>query len=434
MKLRPFELVLAVGFGVLALVAMVLMATYRPNSQSAPTMITGSVLIWGFLDSQAVYSVLEPLTFTDISLRDVRYVQKDPATIDIELLTALADGVGPDILLIPHEKLVQYRSRIQPFTYNEFPLPDFTRSYVDGAEIFAMLDGIYAVPIVVDPIVMFANRDILSTYNFVNPPTTWEAMVNEYIPTLVQRNFNREILRSPLAFGEHRNVQNSFQILSLLLLQRGSLLVTEESLGRYNIRLNQTRDGDAIALARVLEFYTNFANPSNALYTWNRSLPPDRNAFVSEDLVFYFGKASEARGIALQNPNLNFVVAEVPQGATVTIRRTYGTFYGLALLRNSQNKFGARTVMQLLSSESAQNSMATALGIAPVSRNLINIGSNDRFGRVAYTSATVARGWWSPDPKQTEAIFQRTIEDILANRVRATGGASDIINRLQSVY
>lgn len=434
MKLRPFELVLAVGFGILALAAMVLMATYRPSNKNDNVVQTGSVLVWGFLDSQAVYAVLEPLTREDVSLRDVKYVQKNPVTIDTDLLTALADGVGPDIILMPHEKLVQYRPRLQPFTYNEFPLPDFTRSYIDGTEIFAMTDGIYAVPLVVDPVVLYANRDILATYNFVNPPTTWEALVNDYIPTLVQRNFNREILRSPLAFGEYRNVQNAFETISMLLLQRGSLLVNEGATGRYEIQLGRTRDGDTTALARVVEFYTNFANPSNPLYTWNRSQPLDRNAFVGEDLVFYFGKASEVRGIARQNPNLNFTVAEVPQGATATTRRTYGTFYGLAMVRNSQNKFGARRVMQLLATESAQQTMAEVAGMAPVSRNLLEAGSNDRFGRIAYTSALVARGWWSPEPTETERIFQQAVEDILANRVRPTGAASDIINRLSNVY
>jgi ABC-type glycerol-3-phosphate transport system substrate-binding protein len=434
MKLRPFELILALGFGIMAIIAMILMATYQPRSKATPTLVTGTVVVWGVVDRQAIYAVLEPLAREDISFRNVSYVQKSPDTIDSELITALADGVGPDVIILPHEKLIQYRPRLQPFTYNEFPLPDFKNLYIDGAEIYAMSDGVYALPVVVDPIILYSNRDILSTYNFTNPPTTWEGLVNEYIPTLVQRNFNREIIRSPLAFGEFRNVQNAFPVVSTLLLQRGSLLVTEGIAGRYEIRLNQTRDGDSTALARAIEFYTNFANPSNALYSWNRSLPLDRNAFVSEDLVFYFGRASEARGIAQQNPNLNFTTSEVPQGANASIKRTYGTFYGLAMLRSSQNKYGARVVMQVLSSDKAQSILAESTGMAPVSRLLIAQGSNDRFGRVAYTSSLYSRGWWSPSLQQTESVFQQAIEDVLANRARPSGAANDIIDRLSNVY
>lgn len=433
MKLRPFELVLALGFGIVAVAALVLLMTYRPQSQTTQ-IFSGPVSIWGYLDSSVVIGILDELARTDVSIRSITYTQIDPARFDEQFITALADGVGPDVLLLPHEKLVQYRPRLRPFTYDRLPLPDFQRTYIDGAEIFAMTDGVYAIPLVIDPIMLYANRDILATFNFVNPPTTWESMVNDYIPTLVERNFSREIIRSPLAFGEYRNVQNGFAVISLLLLQRGSLMVTEAGAGRYVLALNSTRDGDSTALSRVIDFYTNFANPSNPLYTWNRSLPLDRQAFLAENLVFYFGKGSEARGIARQNPNLNFTVAEVPQGATATTRRTYGTFYGLSIVRNSFNVADAERAIQLLVSEAAQARIATALGMAPVSRALLMAGSNDQYGRAIYNSATVARGWWSPNPRDADSIFATMIEDVLANRTRPTNSAKDAIGRLENVY
>jgi len=433
MKLRPFELVLALGFGILAFAALILMMTYRPANQTVQNF-TQPVVIWGFLDSSAVMGILDELAREDVSIRNVSYTQIDPASFDERFITALADGAGPDVVLIPHEKLVQYRPRLRPFSYDRLPLPDFQRTYIDGTEVFAMTDGIYAIPVAIDPLVLYANRDILATFNFANPPATWEMMVNDYVPTLVQRNFSREIIRSPLAFGEYRNVQNGFAIISLLLLQRGSLMVTEEAAGRYVLALNTTRDGDVTAFSRVVDFYTNFANPSNPLYTWNRSLPLDRQAFLSENLVFYFGKGSEARSIARQNPNLNFTVAEVPQGATATIRRTYGTFYGFAVVRNSQNVAGAERAIQLLVTEAAQTRIASELGLAPVSRNLLMAGSNDVYGRTIYSAATVARGWWSPDPRAVDSIFTTMVEDVLANRARPIGAANDAIGRLENVY
>lgn len=434
MKLRPFELVMAVGFGIMAVAALVMLAMYKPATSRVPATVSAPVLIWGTISSSAVNAVIEGAAKDDPSVRLINYVQKNPDTFDSDLLNALADRVGPDVIIIPHEHLVQYRRRLQPFTYNEFPLPDFRQSYVDGAEIFAMQDGVYAVPLVVDPIVLYANRDVLATYNFANPPATWEAMVNDYIPTLVQRDFNRTIQRSPLAFGEFRNVQNSFAVVSLLLLQRGSLMVQESSAGRYELRLEQTRDGGGTALTQVLDFYTSFANPTNLLYTWNRSLPLDRRAFVNEDLVFYFGKGSEAQTIALQNPNLNFTLSEVPQGATATIRRTYGTFYGLAMMRTANNKTSARQAMTIFSTQNAQQIIANSLGMSPVFRTMVGAGSNDRFGREVYRSALVARGWWSPNLVTTDAILTEAVEDILANRARPTSAASDVSGRLRGLY
>jgi ABC-type glycerol-3-phosphate transport system substrate-binding protein len=433
MKLRPFELVLVTIFGVMGLLALVLLSTYKPPSSRVTPLISGPVLIWGTVDSSAFYDILRPLYETVPDYRKITYVQKDPERFDSDLINALADGVGPDILFLPHELLVQYRGRIQPISYNDFPLTDFRSLYLDGAEIFAMSDGVYAYPVAVDPLVLYWNRDILASYNYLEAPRTWEQLVNEMVPTLIQRDFNRTIIRSPLAFGEYRNVYNAFSVLSLLLIQGGSALVTENERG-YQLRLDEMRAGSGRPFSTAVSFYTGFASPSNALYSWNRSKALDRDEFLAEDLVFYFGKGSEARTLALRNPNLNFSVAEVPQGQAATVRRTYGTFYGLAILRASKNKNDAFQTLQVFGSGDSSRRIANALGMAPAHRTEAMAGSNDVYGRISYTSALVARGWLSPSPVQADGIFTRMVEDVLANRANTSGAASDAVGRLRDAY
>jgi len=433
MKLRPFELVMVTIFGVMGLVALVLLSTYSPPSSRETPIISGPVLIWGTVDSKIFYDILRPLADSVPAYRQISYVQKDATRFDSELINALADGVGPDILFLPHEQLVQYRNRIQPITYKDFPMTDFKSLYLDGAEIFAMSDGVYAYPVAVDPLVLYWNRDILASYNYLEAPKTWEVLVNEMVPTLIQRDFNRTIIRSPLAFGEYRNVNNAFSVLSLLLLQGGSQLVTENGVS-YQLRLDSAQTGGSRPLGAAVTFYTGFASPSNALYSWNRAKSLDRDEFLSEDLVFYFGKGSEARTIALRNPNLNFSIAEVPQGQAATVRRTYATFYGLALLRSSTNKNGAFQAMNIFGSGENGKKIADSLGMVPAHRSQVISGSNDVYGRISYTSALVARGWLSPAPEQVDGIFTRMVEDALANRTSASGAASDAVGRLREVY
>ena len=433
MKLRPFELALIAIFGALGLIALALLSTYKPNPDTTAVSLGSSVTIWGTVDKNAFQQMLRPLVEATPAYSVVSYEQKDPSTFDDELLNALADGIGPDILFLSHEQLVQYRTKIQPFSYTQFPLPDFQNRYIDGTEIFAMNDGVYAFPAVVDPLVMYWNRDILSTYNFITPPATWETVVNETVPTLVKRDFDKTIIRSPLAFGEYRNVTNGFGIISMLLLQGGSKLVMEEN-NTYKLYLNQSRSGAGLPFESAVTFYTNFASPSNPLYSWNRAQPNDRLQFLSEDLVLYFGKGSEASSLATQNPNLNFAMAEVPQGAIATIRWTYGTFYGYALLRSSRNSAGAQIVMQVLGSVTNVEALANALQMAPTYRSSLSTGSNDQYGRIIYSSATVARGWLSPKPTITNDIFTQMVEDVLANRHRPGEAANDAVGRLREVY
>ncbi|MBP9717493.1 MAG: hypothetical protein KBD44_02135 [Candidatus Pacebacteria bacterium] len=432
MKLRPFELVMVTIFGVMGLIALALLSTYSPPASRETPLISGEVLIWGTVDSKAFYDILQPLYDTVPDYRKITYVQKNSTSFDSDLINALADDVGPDILFLPHEQLVQYRSRIQPISYDDFPLTDFRSLYLDGAEIFAMSDGVYAYPVAVDPLVLYWNRDILASYNYLEAPKTWEILVNEMVPTLIERDFNRTIIRSPLAFGEYRNVNNAFSILSLLLLQGGSLMVTENG-ASYQLKLDEAISNGR-PFTNSVAFYTSFASPSNALYSWNRSKALDRDEFLAEDLVFYFGKGSEARTLAQRNPNLNFSVAEVPQGQTATVRRTYATFYGLALLRASNNKNGAFQAMQVFASGDSGKRIADALSMAPAHRTQAMSGSNDVYGRISYTSALVARGWLSPDPKQVADIFTRAVEDVLANRATASGAAGDAVGRLREIY
>jgi ABC-type glycerol-3-phosphate transport system substrate-binding protein len=433
MKLRPFELVLVTIFGLLALVALAMISTYKPPVDTTTATLGNSVVIWGTAPAEAFAAVLNPLKEQIEAYRVVSYVQKDARSFDSELLNALAENRGPDIIFIPHEKLLENRSKIQPVSYESFPLRDFQNLYIDGAEIFALRDGVYAYPVAIDPLVMYYNRDLLATKNIINPPATWEGVVNDIIPALVERDYNRSILRSPLAFGEYRNVNNSFAILSMLLLQGGSAMVTEGD-GRYFLNLNVNANRTGQPFENALTFYTNFASPSNPLYSWNRALGLDRDEFLAEKLVLYFGKGSEARSLGSQNPNLNFDMAEVPQGAQATVRRTYASFYGLALLKSSPNKNGSFTVLQTLGAADRSQVLADALNMAPAHRSTLTAGSNDRYGRISYQSSIVARGWLSPSPTQTNEIFGQMVEDVLSNRARPSESANDAVSRLSELY
>ncbi len=434
MNLRPFELFLVIGFGLLGLLALGLLATYKPPADTTAVALGGPVDIWGTLPESAFYQTLEPILETQPAYAAIRYTEMNPETFDADVLNALAEDRGPDLLLLPHEEIVAYRSKLQPIPYENFPERDFRNLYVDGAEIWKFSDGIYGYPLAIDPLVMYWNRDILSSKNVLSAPKSWEAIVNDIVPTFVERDFNRNITLSPLAFGEYRNVTHAAEIIAMLTIQGGSSLVEEGTEGRYRLLLNQTPERNRTPLEAAVTFYTNFASPSNPLYSWNRARPIDRDAFLSEDLILYFGKGSEARGLAAQNPNLNFDIAEVPQGAAATVRRTYGTFYGLSLLRSSDNKQGAYIAMQLIGAADFSSAYADRIGMAPAHRTSLASGSSDTYGRIIYATAVVARGWLSPRPAAVDSIFTQMVEDVLANRRRPTDAANDAVGRLSQEY
>ena len=219
----------------------------------------------------------------------------------------------------------------------------------------------------------------------------------------------------------------------MLLLQSGTKGVIEDN-GEYKVLLQTAVSNESQPLRNSLDFYLRFNKPSNALYSWNRSFTEDRTQFISEDLVFYFGFASEGKEIERLNPNLSFDIAEVPQGASADVRRTYARIYALSPLRSSDNLSGAYSVMSTLGSAANVEKMAEVFGMSPALRSSVTKGSNDIYGRLAYKSAPIAYGWLNPQIDATDSVFRKVTSDINENRRTLELGVLDTVKSLEEQY
>lgn len=434
MKLRPFELFLIAFFAVLALGAVTLLALYEAPDDPNANVVSGPVLIWGSLPEEPMVVLLDELSKEISSLRNVTYKYVDPRDFNEQFVNALADRTNPDIILMPHEELVVHRSRLAPYSFEQFSLRDFRDRFIDGAEVFVMRDGVYAVPLAVDPLVLFWNRTLFGNAGILGAPSSWEQLSGELVPRLTLRDFDRTINQAALAMGQSDNITHLYPVLSMLALQAGSQFVLDGE-GQYQVVIDDAREAvTSRPLTQSLEFFMRFSNPTSVEYTWNRAQPLDRDAFVREELAMYFGFASEGPGLSVRNPNMNFDVAEVPKGQQVQIRRTYGRFYGMAIVRNANNLGGAYGAMNILAAEGNASRLANEFGMAPATRAGLGVGSNDVFGRVAYSAAPVARGWLAPGDFATTQVFADMVERAAADRNNIAGAASDGVGRLQLVY
>lgn len=437
MKLRPFELALVIGFGILAILALILLATASPGgSQTNSETYVGPVQIWGTLPAPAINAVIAQLADQDKDFESVTYRFVAAEQFNEELVEALADGVGPDLILISQEHLTEQRKRIRPTAYESYPIRDFRDLYLDGAQVFALSDGVYGIPLLVDPLVMYWNKDALTNAGFLTPPKTWEELVNVQLPALINRSFDRTINKAVVAFGVFNNTENAFATLSMLLIQSGSNLVSEtvvEEGVKYSVSLN-TGTNARFPLKSILDFFLRFSQPTNTLYSWNRSFASDKSEFIAEDLIFYFGYASEGVELQRLNPNLNFDIAEVPQGADAQVRRTYGQFYALAALRSSDNLTGAYNALNRLTSDAVVPTLATELHMVPAKRSLVANGSNDVYGRLAYRTAPIAFGWLSPQRILVDQVFASTLSDVSENRIDVDKGAENAESKISKLY
>lgn len=434
-NIRPFQIFLFGTFIILAFVAVLLLSTYAPQGNREAGQYGRSVEIWGPFPYEAVNDVIESIGDEDSAFGVVDYVSIPADRLGIEFVNALAEGRAPDLVMLPHTELVNQRSKLVPIPYDVpgFSERDLRNTYIDGASIFALQDGVYGVPFLVDPLVMYWNRDLFANAAFAEPPRTWEQLVGSVVNALTIRDNSRNIVQSAVAFGEYANVRNATPIISMLLLQAGSQVVEDTERG-YQISLNEGIEGSRPPMEASVQFYTEFANVSNPLYSWNRARDPDRLAFIAGDLALYFGFASEAPALVERNPNLNFDMTIPPQGANATIRRTYGTFYGLAIPRASDNPEGALAAARTLANPQNSLNLALATDRAPVGRAALQAAVTDPFVQVSFQAALFARGWLSPSPQATAAALETMIDEVNSNRARVSSAVSDAVSRIRMGY
>ena len=380
----------------------------------------GTVVLWGTTKDQIVNTLLEDFGRANPTLV-VKYVEKSANTFDNDLLEALATGTGPDIFFISDDLVFKYSNKIFTVPYQSFPLSTFKNSFVGAGEVFLTSKGILAFPLAVDPLMMYYNRSILDENEVAYPPAYWDEFT-DLVPLLIKKNDKGAIIKSVVAMGQFSNVLHAKDILAALFMQTGNSIITEKNNLPVPV-LNQS-DGK-YDLGSILRFYTDFADPSKEIYSWNKSFPNSKDAFSREDLVFYFGFASELQSLVNKNPNQDFQVASVPQIRDNSFKLTSAHVTGIAISSFSKNFNTAFTAANLLTSGDFASKFATATGISPIRRNLIKAPPTDAYLPAFYASAFFARSWPDPSPKDTNNIFQGMIEKVLSNSMTITQALND---------
>ena len=433
MNIRPFQIILLGTFGALAVLSLIFFMVYQGSPGGDEKTYGDGVLICGTLDQGSFSRVFAEISSDDKDFQSVRYVQKDARTFDFEFVNAIAEGRAPDLIVLPSDSLVTHREKLLAISYDTLSARTFRDRYVDGAEIFLFTDGVYGVPFAVDPLVMYWNRDIFSSSGLATPPRTWAELQDTVVPVVTKTAGAFNLTQSAVAFGEYANIRNAKSILSLLFLQSGTSIVSESD-RRYTITLGQSGGSSLKPADAALSFYTRFALPSAAQYSWSRSLPEDRLQFTSGKLGLYFGLGSEYRVIESGNPNLNFDVAEVPQDANATVRRAFGDFYAFAIPRASSNVQGAYAVAETLAAPGSSTRLSEELGLSPVHRSAISEGAVNPYRQTLFSSALIARAWLDPNPSESENVFQLMIEDVTSGRRRISESVLDAVGRLELLF
>jgi ABC-type glycerol-3-phosphate transport system substrate-binding protein len=214
--------------------------------------------------------------------------------------------------------------------------------------------------------------------------------------------------------GDFTNVDNARELLGSLFLQLGNPITkTDASTGAVSTTLRPSISVDPIS---ALQFFTQFIDPNKPNYSWNRSMPDSRTAFLSGISATYFGFASELASIRAKNPNLNFDVAPLPQVRTGGQKAAYAKMLAFSLVRSSPNTNAAFQIISMLNDPQYLGSLATKLYLPSVRRDVIAQGSTDPYISIFNQAALISKTWLDADPTISRGIFANMVEAVTSGQ------------------
>lgn len=376
--------------------------------------ITGKVVVWGLLPSSEVSDLLKSLGDAKGTF-NVDYVEKSKDTFQSDLIESFAKDLGPDLIILPQDMILKNTGFIYPIPYTSFSKSTFASSFIDGADILLSKDGLFGYPLLVDPLVFYYNKNMLSNQGILYPPSYWDELFN-LDTKLIKKNTDGTIKEGMIALGQYNNVNHAKDILSMLLLQSNNPIVGNGDTSGYYSTIKDIGPGGASVGEAVVNFFLEFSNPSNSSYSWNSLLPSSFDMFTSDRLAFYVGYASELFKIKEVNPNLSYNVAVVPQTKGVNIKRTYGEMYSVVVSKKSKNLDSAFGVANLMIGQDFLKELSIRTSLPTASRPLLASKPDEAYMQTFFDSTIIAHSWLDPDNKATDAIFKELINNSLTNK------------------
>lgn len=406
-----------------------------------------NLVYWRVFDDQdamndiiAAYQAIHPnVSITYRKFRSEEYEQ--------QLLNAFAEDRGPDLFSIPNTWVKEYQTKILPMPAST-TLPyqvttgtikkettielrtsptislrairtDFTDQVAKDVIVnyqetgSAPAERVFALPLYLDTLALFYSRDILNAAGIPEPPQTWTEFQQD-VKKITKIDKQGNILQSGAALGTAYNIERSTDILSLLMMQNGTAMTTDDGGNATFANIPPGASMTSPPGEDALGFYTDFASPYKEVYTWNSTLPNSLEAFTTGRTAFFFGYSYHIPEIKNLAPKLNFAIAKMPQiegGQEVN----FANYWVETVSKKTKNQNEAWDFIQFAAkAENAQKYLAKAKKPTAL-RSLIASQIEDQDLSVFASQILTSKSWYHGyDEPAMEKIFEDMVEQVVA--------------------
>lgn len=395
-KFSRKQVIIIIGVVVLVIVVcVVLYFGFRPKASSVQA---AKLTVWGTENSQSFGTLVATYPYGTVAYREI-----NPANYQVDVLSALAAGAGPDVLEIGNRDLAKWKSVLAPFPTSSaaFGLLQISQLFPDVVKQDFVSGGqIYGLPLSIDTLVMVYNEDLFNSAGIASPPKTWNDFDLD-VEKLRVINAGGQITQAAAAIGgSEANIPNAPDILSLLMLQNGT-------------QMNDANSVNGVGL-RAFNFYLQFANAASPYYTWNDAMGNAFDSFAAGKTAIVFAYQADLATIRAKAPFLHFGVAPTPQAEGASVSVNYPKYQGFVATQAGQQINAWNFILYLAALSNSAKTYQGTTGEPPALRADITADANDPNLSVFAAQALTAKSWHEGDSTQAEAALNTAIENVLS--------------------
>lgn len=412
MSRRRLIIAAIVALVLFLVVVVVACAPHKKTVKKQKTDGKVTLTYWRTLDDKAVFDPIIEDYQKDHPNVKIEYKKLETADYEKTLLEGLAAGRGPDLFAVNNYWMPKYFDKIAPAPDKVFPLSDFKKTFFPVVAADNVKDGkVYGVPYSVDTLALFSNTDILNAADVSETPVTWTDVVGgDGKPnTLPKLNIRQggTFKQSAIALGNN-TVDRAADVLSLLMLQQHTKMVNDNR-DQAIFNLEQTVDEKKAHYGtQALDFYTSFADPRTARYSWNDKMGDSVTAFAAGKVAYMVGYSYDIPKLERLNPNLHYTISAVPQ-VTQGDPVNFASYSSEVVSKSSPHQTEAWDFISFVASRGHLNDYTSAARKVP---SRVDVSPSGEL-RAFYEQNPTATSWFKGDVAKTDPIFQSMISQVL---------------------
>jgi multiple sugar transport system substrate-binding protein len=401
---------------------------------------------------------------------NIRYKKLAYNEYEQALLEAFATDKGPDIFSIHNTWMKKYQSKnflstmpvetemvyteikagikqeaIQTLIKTKMPtLKDIENKFADivykdvvinnlNKEKQAYIKQIFGLPLALDTLVMYYNKDLLNNAGITSPPLYWNRQFQQDVKKLTKQDTRGQIIQAGAALGGSANIDRFGDIMAVLMMQNGTTMINDNGKVMFQSIPDNFPNKNYNPGLEALRFYSDFANPGKEVYTWNNDMDNSVNMFASGKLALMFGYAYHLPQIKAKNQKLNINIAKLPQIEGNDVSVNMANYWVETVAKKSKHQNEAWDFLAFAAVNENQVKKYLAITKKPAAlRSLINKQIEDSEIGVFAEQVLTSKSWYRGNNAQAaEKAMGEMAEMALAKQEELESVLSYGANRVQ---